>query len=226
MGRETGVRVGKMKKGSFAKGNNFYKLFWIFLIGCIVGVIIEVIWCFARYGRIESRQGLVYGPFNLVYGVGALIMTLAMSPLRKKNPVWIILAGALIGGIFEYLCSYIQEYFTGTISWDYTGHYFNLNGRVSLLYSLFWGILALFWCKLACPKLSLLIEKIPNKIGIILTWVLFAFMILNTVVSATAVYRMHERKKNVPPKNSVEVFFDNRFDDERMGRIYPNMMLK
>ncbi|MBQ8333199.1 MAG: hypothetical protein IJX93_05440, partial [Clostridia bacterium] len=57
---------------SFAHGLNFYKLFWVFTIGCFIGVVIETFWCLLRYRKLESRKGLVWGPFNLVYGFGAL----------------------------------------------------------------------------------------------------------------------------------------------------------
>lgn len=214
-----------MKK-SFAKGNNFYKFFWIFFIGCFLGVVIETIWCLVKLGHIESRQGLVYGPFNLVYGFGTVAMTLAFSRIRKTNFIIIFILGALLGGVYEYVCSMVQQTVTGTISWDYSGYAANLNGRISLLYCVFWGILAVLWCKALYPCASMLIEKIPNKVGIILTWVLLVFMIFNSLISAMAVYRMQNRSKNIPPSNKFEEFLDERFNDERMNRIYPNMMIK
>ena len=214
-----------MKK-SFAKGNNFYKLFWIFFIGCFLGVAIETIWCLIKLGHIESRQGLVYGPFNLVYGFGAIAMTLVFSRMRKTNIFIIFILGALLGGVYEYVCSMVQQALTGTVSWDYGEYAVNLNGRISLLYCIFWGILAVLWCKVLYPFISTLIEKIPNKIGIILTWVLLVFMIFNSVISTMAVYRMQNRSKNIPPSNKIEQLLDERFNDERMKRIYPNMMIK
>lgn len=54
---------------SFAHGLNFYKLFWIFFVGCFLGVVIETLYCLVTRHRFESRQGLIYGPFNLVYGL-------------------------------------------------------------------------------------------------------------------------------------------------------------
>ena len=55
------------RKDSFAHGLNFYKLFFIFMIGCVVGYCIEMLWCYLRLGYFESRQGLIYGPFSPVY---------------------------------------------------------------------------------------------------------------------------------------------------------------
>ena len=60
------------QEAHFAQGMTFYKLFWVFFIGCFAGVVLETIYCLIQRGHYESRVGLIYGPFNLVYGVGAL----------------------------------------------------------------------------------------------------------------------------------------------------------
>lgn len=48
---------------SFATGLNFYKLFWIFFIGCFLGVVIETFYCMLQYNTIESRTALVLRTF-------------------------------------------------------------------------------------------------------------------------------------------------------------------
>ena len=79
----------KTNKKSFATGIGFYKLFWVFFIGCFVGVVIEVLFCiFVTEHRYESRQGLIYGPFNPVYGFGAVAMTLVLYLFRKNWYRW------------------------------------------------------------------------------------------------------------------------------------------
>jgi len=88
----------------FAEGLNFYKLFWIFVIGCFLGVVIETLWCLLRYHKIESRKGLVWGPFNLVYGFGALVMTLGLWPVMDCRPPVIFLAGSVLGGACDFIC--------------------------------------------------------------------------------------------------------------------------
>ncbi|MTN45448.1 hypothetical protein GMB51_10390 [Turicibacter sanguinis] len=209
---------------SFAKGLNFYKLFWLFFVASFLGVVIETIWCMITRGVIESRTGLILGPFNLVYGLGALCMTAGLYPLREKPDRIILAGGFVIGSIFEYICSYFQEQCFGTISWDYSNFWFNLNGRVNLLYSLFWGLLAIAWIRYIFPKASILIEKIPNHIGIPLTWILVFFMVFNTSASAMALYRQSERRLEIPPSNRIKAFFDDYYPDEVMEKIYPNMV--
>lgn len=211
---------------SFAEGLNFYKLFWVFFIGCFLGVVLETLWCVVTRGHYESRTGLIYGPFNLVYGFGAFLMTVVLIRLSGQRDLWIFLSGALIGGIYEYLCSVVQEKMFGTVSWDYSAFPLNLNGRVNLLYCFFWGFLALLWVKDAYPKMSALIEKIPNSIGVSLTWCCLVFMVFNVIMSCCVVGRMAARHIDVAPSNAFWRYIDKHYPDERVKKVYPNMKFK
>lgn len=208
---------------SFARGLNFYKLFWVFFIGCFLGVVVETLFYLVTEFRFTNRTGLLYGPFNLVYGFGALLMTIGLHWLTKKRAVWIFLGGAVLGGGFEYLCSWVQETLFGTVSWQYRHLPFNLNGRVSLLFCMFWGALALLWLRWFYPMLSNFIEKIPNKVGIPLTWVLVVFMLFNITVSALAVSRQSQRHNGVAASNAVDEYFDEHYPDDYLKRVYPSM---
>ena len=47
------------EKKKFKDEFNFYKLFWIFYIGGISGVIVETIWCILTNGYFEYRTALI-----------------------------------------------------------------------------------------------------------------------------------------------------------------------
>ncbi|WP_198524905.1 putative ABC transporter permease [Niameybacter massiliensis] len=207
----------------FAKGINFYKLFWIFFIGCFLGVVIETIWCICTRFHYESRVGLIYGPFNLVYGCGALALTIGLYWMRNKSNVRIFLESMLIGSLIEYLCSFIQEVMFGTISWDYSHLPLNLHGRINLVYSIFWGILGLIWIQKIYPLCITWIIKIPNRFGKVLTWILFVFMIFNTMMSGLAVERWTQRREGNIRLEQYWSYFDNHYPDSKMKAIYPNM---
>lgn len=221
MKRENVQRRNHQK--TFANGLNFYKLFWIFFIGCFLGVVIEVLFGLITTHKLESRAGLVYGPFNPVYGFGAVLMTVCLYKLREKRDLWILLSCMVIGAAFEYLCSYLQELVLGTVSWQYSDQMFSIQGRTSLLYAFFWGILGVFWIKMLFPFLSRLIEKIPAKVGIPVTWILVAFMVFNMAVSLMALERQAQRREQIPADNAVARLLDERFPDSRLDRIYCHM---
>lgn len=218
----------------FAWGCCFYKLVWLFFIGAFLGDITETIFCHATTGIWMSRSSVVYGPFSIVWGMGVVLLTATLYRFYDREDRYIFLAGTFLGGAYEYLCSVFTELVFGTVFWDYSKIPFNLGGRINLLYCFFWGIAALVWLKLFYPRFSAWIEKIPVKPGKIISWVLILFMAANMAVSSMALVRYVER--NTPAGTAAEEmsqetrgltrWLDVHFDDGRMERIYPNVILK
>lgn len=217
------IDLQESKTDHFAKGMNLYKVLLVCYIGSFVGVLIEMIWCLLTNGYVESRAGLVYGPFNLLYGVGAVAMTMSLYRFRN-NGKWISFIGAFfVGSLVEYACSWVQEVCFGSRSWDYSHLPFQLNGRICLLYSVFWGLLGVTWVKTIYPLMAKLILKIPNKAGKIITWVLLGFFVINAVMSLLTVYRWSQRIHLVEPANAFWAWIDMHFPNARMERIFANM---
>lgn len=212
------------KNNSFASGISFNKLFIVFFIGSFLGVVIELGWCYIRHGYFESRQAFVWGPFNPVYGLGALFMTLFLYKYRNRSVIYSFVGAMVIGTVLEYVLSFLQERFLGSVSWDYSSVPLNLNGRVCLLYSIFWGLIGIAWIKLLYPYISAMILKIPKRIGDNIVTILLIFMIIDAVLSLSAVYRWSGRIKGEKPFYAYEYVLDRYFPDERMDRVYPNMV--
>lgn len=210
----------------FARGCSFYKLVSLFFIGAFLGDITETIFCYATTGVLMSRSSVVYGPFSIVWGLGCMLATLFLYRYRNKSDRYIFMAGTLLGGVYEYVCSVFTELVFGTVFWDYSEFAFNLGGRINLLYCFFWGIAAVVWLKIIYPRLSNLIEKLPLRTGKILCNCLIVFMIFNMAISSMALARYTERNTTAPEApNSLAAFLDEHFPDERMERIYPNAKL-
>ena len=207
----------------FAQGLHFYKLFWLFLIGSFLGVVLEMVWVVVIHGHFEYRSGLVLGPFNIVYGIGAAVMSATLYRFRNWSRLFSFVGGAVAGCCVEYACSLFQELVFGSTSWDYSHLPFNINGRVCLLYSLFWGFLGVLWIKDIYPRLSRWILKIPNRFGKGLTWVLVLFMCANILFSALAVLRWGERIQSEPATTRMDRYLDAHFGDEVMETIYAGM---
>ena len=206
----------------FSRGINSYKLLWIFYIGSFGGVILEMFWCYLQNGYIESRQGLIYGPFNILYGFGAVALSYFSYRFRNHSDWVSFLGGFIVGSVLEYICSWGQEFALGVWSWDYSHLPLNINGRICLFYSLIWGLLGVVWIKIAYPLLSVLIMKIPNKIGRVLTWMLLVFFIFNIIASGFVMARWTERHNGKENTSSLSRYIDEKYPDERMERIFPN----
>ncbi len=216
-------------KTKFAEGKSFEKLFFIFLIGSFFGAIYESSYGYIRMWIIHEQprwiihRGVIYGSLNIIYGVGAVIMTIIL--VTKKRPKWkTFLYASLLGGLTEYTISYIQEKCLGTISWDYSNKFLNINGRTTIIYMLFWGILGVIFVNHIYPILSKWIEKIPIRYGKIFTNILVILVILDMLISFTALYRQKQRRQNIPPQNKIEQLYDIYYTDEFLHKYYDNMV--
>lgn len=213
-------------KERFAQGCCFYKLVWLFLLGSLLGDFTETIFCRLTAGVWMSRSSLVYGPFSIVWGFGCVIFTAFLYRCHDKSDRYIFIAGTVLGGAYEYVCSVLSELLFGTIFWDYSHIPFNLGGRINLLYCFFWGIAAVVWLKGLYPPLSALVERIPKRIGPSVTWLLILFMVFNMAMSGLALARYTERQTVASPSaGALADYLDSHFPDERMERIYPNAKL-
>lgn len=219
------IEESNINTESFAKGINFYKLVWIFTIGAVIGFVVESLFCITTLGHLESRTGLIWGPFKPIYGFGAVLFTIVLYKIRHLNSFLIFLLTAIIGAAFEIVCSLFEEYVFGVSYWEYSDSPLNIDGRTNLFYALCWGILGLLFIKHIYPFISMTISKIPNKVGIPLTWIIFVFLIIDITLTGCAIWRCVDRNYDIEPSNSFEVFLDKRYPDELMSALFPNMTI-
>jgi len=197
-------------------------IFWLFIIGSILGHIFEMIVVLFQKGYLEARQGLIYGPFIPIYGIGAILYYLVLNNIKTKNKVKIFFITMVVGGVTEYLCSFIQEKVYGTISWNYSYLPFNINGRTSLLHCTYWGIAGVLYITYIDPLLEKLKQKINRTNLKVATIVLSIFMVFDIGISCMAAERQTERRKEIEPGNKLDVFLDKYYPDEYMDRIFAN----
>ena len=202
------------------------KIFWIFMIGSLIGYITEIIVALVQKGHFESRQGLLYGPFAPVYGIGIIVYYLFFEIIETKDKKIIFLSTMLLGGITEYLCSFVQEKVFGTISWDYSHLPFNINGRTSLLHCTYWGAAGILYCSCIKPYLYKIDELLNKKAIQIITSCCIIFMVFNIVISSMASIRQKERIQYIAPGNKIEKWLDKCYPDEYMNIIFANKINK
>lgn len=205
---------------------SFLKLIWLFTLASLVGDIVETIFCRFTAGIWMSRSSLVWGPFSVVWGGALVIATILLYRGRNKPDSVIFLMGTLMGGAYEYICSVISERVFGAVFWDYSKIPFNLGGRINLLYCFFWGIAAVLWIKGVYPYFSAIIDIILRRAKKIISWALVVFMTANVLVSIGALARYTARSAGIDASSSVAQLLDERFDDKRMEKLYPNIILR
>lgn len=237
----------KIKKNFMIGEISLWRILAYFVFYSVAGYIIETIFGVVRTGYLESRQSFLYGPFCAVYGLGACILIIFLQ-FFKKNGYTLFLGGILIGSVTEYFVSLIGEWLFNTKWWDYSSFPLNINGRICLLYSLFWGILALILLKYVNPKIDKFFEYLKKKINVkILKTVLLTTIIvmaIDYIVSCFAIAAFLSRtivNNNIEVDNKVKIeneyrlmystkefsdFIYKYFGDEKMLITYPRLKIE
>lgn len=218
-------KEGHRKTMKAWKSLNYINIFWLFVIASVAGFLVESLYAFLKLGFFESRQGLVFGPFSQIYGIGAVLLAVVLLPLKERGKGWVFVGSGIVGGLFETFASLVQEGIFNTVSWQYVRKITVplFGGRTSLLYMLYWSILGYFYIKNIYPSVMGAINKVPRKFLNILTIFVSIFVLFDIVISGMAVFRWSERVREVPAKNIVSEWLDENFDNDRMKKVYPNM---
>lgn len=222
--REAAQRRGKENTLNAGHGPlTLYWVFWLFLIAGVAGDLVEVVFWLVTRGELTSRSSLLYGQFSIVWGAGAVLLTLVFHRMDQRSTARIFLTGTALGGVYEYICSWIQELLFGACFWDYRHLPLNLNGRVNLVFCLFWGLAALAWVRAAYPALCLFIDRVPLPQGRRMVRAAALFLACSTALSAAALCRMDQRRRDVPATGVVTRFLDEAYPDSFLKDRYPNM---
>lgn len=137
----------------------------LFIIYGFLGWIVEVCYVRIRSGHFYNR-GFLHMPFLPIYAVGAVIISLTLSDL--SSPLIVYLVAVVLTSTLEYITSYIMERFFHTRWWDYSQNKFNIKGRICLLNSSLFGILAVIVIYIMNPFFLNVTSLIGNRIQVIL----------------------------------------------------------
>lgn len=239
-------REEKTKKKFTIAGISIWRLLAYFIIYSVAGFIIETVFGLLTKGVIESRQSSLYLPICSIYGCGAVIMIIGLQRFNKNN-YSLFFGGFVIGSIVEYIVSLVGEFIFHIKWWDYSDMAFNINGRICISFSFFWGILAIYLMSHFHPKVDKLINKLMKKIPIKLLKTLVIILILaifiSFIISSFALKMFFTRlviTYNLELQDSEEYIMEctelyknedirnftlKHFSDEKMLKTYPNIKL-
>ena len=230
------------KKPLKIQGFTITTLLAYFIIYSIVGFIIETIFGILTKGVLESRKSFIIGPFCSIYGLGAVIMILALQKFKKNNYT-LFFGGFLVGSIIEYVVSLIGETIFHVVWWDYSDMAFNINGRICVAFSMFWGILAIYLITHFNPKVDKFLEKFSYKQLKKAVIIIMIFLMIDMVITGIGlkvffvrlvsenkvqlnieekyIYKYIEQYKNMPMKSLVDKIFSNK----EMLKTFPNLKI-
>ncbi len=158
-----------------------------FFIYSFIGWLWETIYCSLKAKKFVYR-GFLTGPYCPIYGFGILSVLYFLDPFRN-NVLFLYFLSAILVTVIEYFTSFILEKLFHATWWNYSAVPLNINGRVAIPVSLFWGVGCVLIVKVIHPKVILLERFLAYHFGFGLPAVLlilFSIDIIYTIINMKA----------------------------------------
>lgn len=186
-------------------GIELFDLFYNFFIYCFLGWVYE-----STYVSLKQRQwvnrGFLNGPVIPIYGCVATLLYLAffnedMISVTERGDIQSILiiffAGLLLASLFEFVTSWLMEKLFHAKWWDYSNIPLNIQGRICLPVSIFWGFLSIVMAEFIQPRMTKLIDRIPRKAGEIGGIAILAIFLADLVSTVAATLQLDKKLSNM-----------------------------
>ena len=164
------------------------------------------------YSIIEQKRfmnrGYFLGPYCPIYGVVSIASVYFLQDI--ESPVKVMLMGALLVSAIEYITSYILEKLFDARYWDYSAYPFNINGRVSVVSSLFFGFATMFVVKVLQPIMEELVAKMPKDVCVITAIATLAIFITDGIFTTVSMCNLNKKCKEI--YEYLNEYVDSKFE--------------
>lgn len=175
--------------------HDVYFIFYCFLIFSFFGWIWETSSCSIRKKCFVNR-GFLNGPLIPIYGFGGTIVYLLLYPI-KQHWYFVFILGLVIATTLEYVTAVLMETIFHARWWDYSDYKYHFQGRISLLASLFWGVLSVIDLYVFGPFLEKLISLIPREVGEVVGVLFLGIVMIDFAVTVQSALSLNQIVKNM-----------------------------
>ncbi len=172
------------------------QLLFLFFVFCNIGWVIEST-IESLYRRSFINRGFLKGPYIPIYGFGGMTILMCCMPF-EENGFFVYLVGVLSCTTLEYFVGWIMETIFQKQFWDYSMLKFTYKNRISLLPSLFWGLLSLFLVYVLYAPVDALVNFVPMNFVIIYDIAFAIIMAVDIVISVSSHIHFKEYLKKFP----------------------------
>ena len=201
-----------------------YDLLWLFFIYSFVGWGLETAAATFMHRKFSNR-GLVNGPLCILYGVGAVAMSVG---LQELTGLWLFLFASLYAAVTEFVAGKLIERFYHKRWWDYSKSKWNLDGYICLPVSLIKGALGYVVVKYANRWVFRLLAILPQLLVHIVLLVLIGVLVVDVLASYLLVTgKSRHPEKWLEANNKIDRFrirLGNKIVgsiEKRMTKAYP-----
>jgi uncharacterized membrane protein len=175
---------------------DYTQLWFMFFVFCNYGWVQESI-IESIYHKRAINRGFLKGPYIPIYGVGGMTMLLVCMPFRD-NGLAVYFVGLVACTTLEYFVGWLMETLFHKQFWDYSMLRFTYKNRISLLSSLFWGLLSLFMVYVLYGIMDTLVTVLDPKFILAYDIAMMIAMCVDTVISISGQISFKEKLKKLP----------------------------
>lgn len=146
------------------------------------------------------NTGFLKGPICPIYGIGAIIMFTFLQSL-ENNIVLLFLVSIIILTLWEYIVGVMLEKIFHTRYWDYSDHKFNIQGRICLSNSIYWGVLGVVFVKYIHPNIQNLVQKVDIKLLYFIVTILMVVFIVDMITSIVKIKNIKSTLEKIEELN-------------------------
>lgn len=145
----------------------------VMMVYSFLGWLYEsTLYSLCEQGKLMNR-GCFIGPYCPIYAVVVMVSVYSLHSIR--NPILLLLIGGAVCSVIEFITATILDKTVHKRYWDYSAYPMNIQGKVSLPSSLFFGMTVLFAVRVLHPATMFCIEQLPPRVRLGLC-ILFCFM--------------------------------------------------
>jgi len=173
-----------------------------------IGWLIESIYVSIAHRKLTNR-GFLKGPMCPIYGTGATVFAVCLTPVAKMgdpifiwnffendqtvvltDKIWlVVLLGMVLADTVEFITSVLMEKLFHARWWDYSDKFLNIQGRICLRHTLYWGLMCSIFVYVVHPFMTKFVFSFITDdptVRNIAVGVIFAVFIVDTIFSARA----------------------------------------
>ena len=144
--------------------------------------------------------------------------------------ITVFLLAVVVCSIIEYLVSYLMEKLFNARWWDYSNRKFNIDGRVCLENSIWFGLLGTLLIYVVNPFLYNLISKMSDNVLLIVGSFLLIIFVIDLIISLNVTFKIKSNITKLIKKDSTEEFnhkikelIDSKLLNRRLFKAFPKL---
>ena len=197
-----------------------------FFFYSFIGWIVESTYCSFGEKKLINR-GFLTGPIVPIYGAGTLTMAVCLTPIKNLHfgftagehfislsTMLVFFAGIIVCDIVEFITSYVMEKLFHARWWDYSNKKFNIQGRICLQHSIYWGVGSVIFLYFIHPITEYCFSRLIDEVAYIACPIFLIIFIID-VIHATI--KAMDVKKFMDKMSKAYSVFSNAKDEIKNG---------